>query len=513
MTDATLFVGGRVYTGGRYAEALLVEGGRVAAVGSEEEARRTAATGADRVDLAGGLVVPGLADAHLHLGDLTRAEQMFDAATTPSIPELVRRLSAWAHTHPGVAVVGGGLDPGRLAERRWPMVEELDAAVRDRPVVLYHPSGHAALVNSAALDRGPVPSSSSPVPRVPRGVLVEEQLEALGPWVEEAVPLTLDAVEATAHRLVRLGITAVGTMSTGADELALLQQLDEGGRLPIQVRAYPVLADGIPDARLSGANGGRRCTVVGVKVFLDGAFGPRTASLDEPYADDPSTRGVDRGDDAVLEVALEEARAAGLAPALHAIGDRAVGRAVRLLSKTRPGNPPARIEHASLVPPALFGPLRRVGASLVVQPGFLLSDVWLQERLGVPRARWAYPFRSLADRSVPLAGSSDAPYDRLDPWPAMRAAVRRRDDLGRSANPSPDEAVSETEAFALFAQAASQALGDRERGRLEVGAPADLVVLGVPRLGDAIRSGAAAVRATWVAGRPVRPDRSPEESV
>ena len=513
MTDTTLFVGGRVYTEGRYAEALLVEDGRVAAVGSGEEVRRSAAIGAERVDLAGGLVIPGLADAHLHIGDLTRAERMFDASTSASIPALARRLSAWAEAHPGTAIVGGGLDPGRLAERRWPTTEELDAAVRDRPVVLYHPSGHAALVNSAALERGVGPPPSRAVAGVPRGVLVEEQLEELGAWVEEAVPLTAEAVEATAHRLVRLGITAVGTMSTGGDELALLQRLDEAGRLPLQVRAYPVLADGIPDVRSSGTNGGGHCTVVGVKAFLDGAFGPRTASLEEPYADDPSTRGVDRGDDAVLEVALEEARAAGLAPALHAIGDRAVARAVRLLSKIRPGNPPARIEHASLVPPALFEPLHRLGASLVVQPGFLLSDIWLQERLGVPRARWAYPFRSLGDRSIPLAGSSDAPYDRLDPWEAMRAAVRRRDDLGRSANPSPDEAVSETEAFSLFTQGASQAMGDRERGRLAVGSPADLVVLGVPRLSDAIRSGAEAVRGTWVAGRPIRSGGSPGESV
>lgn len=504
MTDATLFVGGRIYTGRRYAEALLVEGGRVVAVGEEASTRRAAASGTERVDLAHGLVVPGLADAHLHLGEIVRSRASFDARPSGSIADLGRRLCRWAEAHPSGAVIGNGLDPGSLAERRWPNVAEMDGWFPDRPLLLFHSSGHAVAVNTAAAVLAFGEQASGEPPSRPAGVLLEDDLRPLGALVEQVLPLVPDVVERTLHELAQLGLTAVGTMNTGSEELNVLHELDEAHRLPLRVRAYPPLGRASEGLRAGAQGAGGRLAIAGMKGFLDGAFGPRTASLHGAYSDDPMTEGIDRGDDAHVAAAVEAARAVGLAPALHAIGDRAVARAVRLLSAGRPGGPPARIEHASLTPPALLGPLRRLGAYLVVQPGFVLSDVWLRERLGPERTRWAYAFRALNDLGIPLAGSSDAPYDLLDPWRGIWAAVRRQDELGRSANPTPDQAISVPEAFALYTTGAHQALGERIGGTLEPGAPADLVVLPVRGLDDAVRLGRSAVSATWIEGRPLQ---------
>ena len=505
MTEATLFVGGRVYTGRRYVEALLVEGATVVAVGTEASVRRAAPTGADRRDLGSALVVPGLADAHLHLGDLSRERFALDLSPATSITALQDRIREASRRHPRGPLVGVGLDVERLVERRWPGAGELDAVVADRPVVLYHVSGHAAVVNTATLGRGPPGIVDRPDRlRGPEGLLVEEELLGLEPIVAEALPLTADGLEATMGDLVQLGVTAVGAMNPEADELRLLDQLGAQGRLPLRVRAYPPLGPKVPSPRVP-ARPEDRFLIVGVKGFLDGAFGPRTASLDDPYSDAPATQGISRGDDHVLRQQLDEAVDAGLAPALHAIGDHAVSRAARLLKGRGSRAVPARIEHASLTPPGLLGPLRASDAHLVVQPGFLLTDLWLRGRLGRERSRWAYAFRTLADAGIPLAGSSDAPYDAVDPWRAMCAAVDRADDLGRSANPAPDEALTETEAFGMYAHGAHQALGDPQGGRLEPGARADLVVLSAPRLGEAIRRGVTAVRETWVEGRPFVP--------
>lgn len=502
MTDSVLFVGGRVFTGRRWADALLIENGQVVAVGAEASVRANAATGTERVDLGGGLVIPGLADAHLHLGELARSRYAVDAATSSSVAELARSLTEWTEAHPHGPVVGVGLDPGRLAERRWPTVRELDAIVPDRPLALYHASGHAAIVNTTA--RELLPPAPRPGRRpVPPGVLVEEELEALRPVTAEAQPLTPEAIETTARGLAGFGLTSVGTMNAGASEIAGLRDLDRAGRLPIRVRAYPPLQWAVDVGPTFAPESSGRFGIAGVKAFLDGAFGPRTASLEEPYADDATNRGIDRGDDRDLAAALNVARELGLTPALHAIGDRAVARAVRILSGLTGGGTLARIEHAGLTPPSLFEPLRRSGAYLVVQPGFVRSDVWLGERLGPSRARWAYAFRSLHDFGVPLAGSSDAPYDNPDPWRGLGAALHRRDELGRSANPSPDQAIPEGEALALYITGAHRALGERHEGELEPSAPADLVVLSGPRLGDAVRDGARTVRQTWVAGRRV----------
>ncbi len=507
MVNATRFEGGRIYTGRRYVEALVVEDGRVVAAGALGAIGRATPTGADRVDLGGRLAVPGLADAHLHLAEIVRTREGLEVGSARSIPELLGRLALPRPDRGVGAIVGRGLDPERLAERRWPTPAELDSVVADRPVVLYHASGHAALLNSRAWEEVlATPSRPRGSDRLPAGVVAEEGLATLRPIAREALPLRAEAVAAVLRELVRLGLTAVGTMTTSREELDLLEELDRRGHLPLRVVAYPPLDDLSRIPGPAGIGPAARLRIGGVKVFLDGAFGPRTASLAAPYADDPSTAGIDRGDDAELAPLLEEARRRGLTPALHAIGDRAVGRAIRLVARSAGAAPPPRLEHASLTPPSLLGPLRAVGARLVVQPGFVWSDHWLGRRLDHDRVRWAYAFRTLRDAGLELAGSSDAPFDPLDPWRGVRAAVERRDELGRSANSSPGEALPAEEALGLYTRGASLALGRPGAGSLEPGSPADLAVLEAPRLADALRASGPIVRATWVAGVAFRDD-------
>ncbi len=508
MTEATLFVGGRVYTGRHYAEALLAEGGRVVAVGTEATVRSRAPTGADRFDLAGGLVLPGLADAHLHLGDLARARASVDLRRCGSVGELLERVRESAARDPGSGVVAQGLNVEALAERRWPTADELDAVVKDRPVVLFHISSHAAVLNTAALERARARGLSSLPPGRPAGLLLEEELRTVHAWVDELLPASAAALRATVRALAAFGLTSVGSMNASPPELAALRELDAAGELPLRVRAYPSLA-GPWEAELTGSRSGGRLEVVGVKAFLDGAFGPRTAALDAPYADEPTTTGQDRGDEAPMLERLHAAARAGLAPALHAIGDRAVRRATRLLAAL-PAELPRRLEHGSLTPPAVVPELVRSRAIVVVQPSFVESDHWLRTRLGEARARWAYAFRTLADHGVVLAGSSDAPCETPDPWAGLRAAVARADPWGRSANPRTDEALTVEEAVGLYTTGAATALRREETGLLEPGATADLIVAAGPRLPDAFRAGAAGVRGSWIDGRPV--DRGAAES-
>jgi predicted amidohydrolase YtcJ len=421
-----------------------------------------------------------------------------DAGAARSIAELQDLVRSYATRRPGRPLVAMGLALEGLTERRWPTPVELDQAVRGQPVVVYHASGHVAVANSAALASLPARPATDGA-----GVVQEEELRSLRPLLEQALPLTPGLLEETVRGLVRFGVTSVGAINTGPRELALLDELAAVGRLPLRVRAYPPATTAGTLDPMTASDERMAVAVVGAKAFLDGAFGPHTASLDEPYADAPSTRGVDRGDDRELARWVEGCGEAGLTPALHAIGDRAVGRAARLLSSPSAGVSSGRIEHGSLTPPSVLELLRRARPSVVVQPGFVVSDHWLRERLGAERARWAYAFRSLLDAGVPLAGSSDAPYDAPDPWRAMRAAVERQDRLGRSANPSPYEALPVPQALGLFTEGAHRALGLVSNGRLEPGSPADLVVLAAPNLAEAVRRGAAAVRATWTQGRPV----------
>ncbi|MGP8073439.1 MAG: amidohydrolase [Thermoplasmata archaeon] len=512
MTEASLWSGGRVFTGRRYVESILVESGRVLFAGALGGAQRLAPEGVERRALGRRLLIPGIVDAHVHLSDLTRVREGFDLSATRSLAELRDRLSAWAVEHPSGPIVGRGWDPERWKGGRWPEIRDVDPVVPDRPTILYHASGHAALLNSAALRASGVLRAGSvrdpamigrSADGTPNGILYEEALRLAGSIASDRGPGG-EGLARTLGVLAAHGITAVGAMSASPHEVRALRTLDASGRLALTVRAYVRLSELSAFSAPDLVAGSRRLSVVGVKAFLDGAFGPRTAALRRPYSDDPSNSGIPVGDDGELTHQLAEAGRRGLVPALHAIGDSAVERAARLLRPwTGRSGPPARVEHAALTPPEALGPLFEARPALVVQPGFVWSDSWLADRLGPARCHWAYAFRTLINRGFVVAGSSDAPYDPVDPWRGLRAAVDRRDPSGRSANPDPGEALSPEEALGLYTTNAAASVGLPTYGHLEAGGVADLVVLTTPDLRLALASGAPPVRETWVAGQRV----------
>jgi predicted amidohydrolase YtcJ len=512
-----LLVGGRVFTGQRYCDALLIENGRVAVAGTESEARRAAPTGAERRTLSGTLVLPGLIDAHFHVADVTRSREGLHLGEVGSVEHLVAAVRQWSADHPGRSIVGRGWDPERSADRAWPTRRDLDRATADRPVVILHVSGHAGVANSVALaaagiDRTTKDPAGGRLGREadgsPDGRAYEIGLRNLIGRPDDLDLPEPAALRRTLEWTATLGLTTVGAMSAAPEEAFALRDLALAGRSPGRVRVYLhgnrwteyYRAVPVPE-RIPG-----RFAVVGVKAYTDGAFGTRTAWLSEPYSDDPGNSGVPVADDATLRSLLGAVGERGLTPALHAIGDRAVEYTLGVLEATGHTSPTAaRIEHVALTPSALFGALARVRPALVVQPGFVWSDHWLAQRLGRSRARWAYAFRSLTEQGHLLVGSSDAPYDPADPWRGLRAAVDRTDPAGRSANPLPGESLRPEEAIRLYSVNAGIALGEPELGRLEPGSPADLVLVRASSLEDAIGQGRSVVAETWVDGVPVTP--------
>jgi len=513
MGEARLWTGGRVFTGRRYVEALLVEDGAVVAAGSEPDVRREAPTGTEVVPLGGRLVIPGLIDAHLHLSDLTRFREGLDLTEVHGAAALEAKVRGWAASHAAGAIVGRGLDVDRSLGGQWPDLRELDRWVPDRSLVLYHTSGHAAMVNGVALAEAGIEGQPSRELEgrvgqrpdgTPNGILYEEALRWIAPLA--AVPLDAPSAVRTLEGLAAFGLTTVATLNVPPEELVDLRAWAAERRYPVRVRVYVRLLrlKDIRPADIAPVGPSGSFGIVGAKGFTDGAFGPRTAWLSAPYADAPEGSGLAVESDEVLASALARAAELGLAPALHAIGDRAIVRAARLLAPyVHREGARARVEHAGLTPPAALSVLAQVRPTLVVQPGFVWSDSWLPQRLGPDRDRWAYAFRTLADLGLRLVGSSDAPYDPPDPWRGLRAAVQRRDALGRSANPHPGEALAVEEAVRMYGADAGAALGEGGLGSLEVGSAADLVLLDVRGLDAAIRTGASSVRETWVGGRRV----------
>jgi predicted amidohydrolase YtcJ len=513
MSGARRFTGGHIFTGRRFVEALLIDGGRVVSAGTEPEVARASPTGCEVEHLAGGMVVPGLVDAHLHIVEVVRAEQGLPLEGLRSREELGVRLRRWAELHPAGPIIGRGWSVDGFADGNEPTRRDLESAVADRPVILYHVSGHAAVVNGLVLDAVGYTARSPDPPNgrlgrgpdgTPNGLLYERALAPVGRFSGGAYPPDPISMGRTLRSWAALGITTVGTLNTDPEELEALAALATAAALPVRVRAYlryPRFSEVDVRRPIDTAEGGI-LSIRGTKSFADGAFGPRTAWLSHPYADRPEGSGDSTLGPTDLAEVVASTVALGLVPAVHAIGDRAIGLVLNALDGAPHSPAPPRVEHAALVPPELYAVLDRVRPALVVQPGFVWSDSWLEARLGPERARFAYPFRTLTERGHLLLGSSDAPYDPVNPWRGLAAAVHRTDPEGRSANPDPGESLSPEQSFQLYTANAGRALGEADLGTLEVGARADLVVLDAPDLERAIDHGNAVVRATWRGGEP-----------
>jgi predicted amidohydrolase YtcJ len=495
--------------------AVLVEDGRIAAVG---DAGVLEVSGVDEIDYAGGVLIPGLRDAHFHPVGYAAALQRpsFKAARDfADVCDVVR--DALRERPPDSALTGLRLDDETLEEGRLPDRDVLDRAAPDHPVLLIRYCGHVAVANSAALRAAAIdPSTEDPRGGSfdrdhygrPTGVLRETAVELVARAVDARTPplLPADLVDAmTAAASLGLvgggGIVAAGPSMWGVGGNELELACAAAAELPIDL-ALLVAARSPAELEAAAARigeAGGRIRFLGLKLFSDGSLGGHTAAMLEPFADRPAERGTDRLEGAW---ALEMARAALAldgAVAVHAIGDAANHAVLDLMEiLITEGADPSRlrIEHASVLTDADIARFGRLGVTASVQPAFLASENrWLERRLGPDRLRRTYPFRSLLDAGAPLCGGSDSPVEPLDPLLGIAAA---RDRCGVVA----DERLDGVEALRLFTDWAARSMGDR--AAIEPGHPATFSVLDrdpVTAAPDGLRR--TRVLATWVNGEPV----------
>jgi predicted amidohydrolase YtcJ len=495
---------GRVFTGRRYVEAVAAEDGRVVAAGTERAVRAAAATGSDRVDLAGRVAVPGLTDAHLHLAATARDRAGVDLTGSRSIAEMGRRIRAWSLLHPDGPVVGAGWDQEQLRQRRYPTAIDLRRWLGDRPAVLQRVCRHAAVVSESVLAEVGIDGDTPDPPggRIgrapdgrPNGLLFDNALRPLRPWDERAFATPRLGLAELLDEAVSVGLTTLAPMSASPEEVESIGRLGRR-RLPVRLACY-LRADARSEfARLRAAADTPSTRLVGIKVVGDGAFGPRTAWLGRPYRDRPAESGFPLlSSEELTEVARDaEALHAGLA--VHAIGDRAIAETLAVFARVRPTVRP-RIEHVSLAPPNVLARLDAVRPHLVVQPRFVPSDAWVVERLGPRRARWTYPFRTFLAHGHAPAASSDSPVEPLDPWTGIAAAVARRPG-GAPESVDPEAAVR------MYTTHAGPVVGWPGLGSLEVGGVADIVECDGTNLRTLAAVGASRVRRVWRDGERVR---------
>jgi predicted amidohydrolase YtcJ len=451
---------------------------RILAVGAK--ARSAAGRGAQVIRLRG-TAWPGLIDSHIHLEGLADHKLAVDLTGSLDRKDALARVKEWAeHSAKDGWVVGSGWYNDAWPDPSFPTRRQLDAAVGRRPAYLRRKDGHSAWVSSEALRAAGIDKAREDPPggRIDR----DERGDATGILRETAMELVSDLVPRPGERdldgamaqvladLARVGLTAVHSMDS-ARGFASLQRLRERGRLPVRVTYNIPLAD-LPHAERIGLRSGWGdpwLRVWGVKAFLDGSLGSRTAEM----LDGSGTARLAQTD---LVDMIERCARAELNVCLHAIGDGAVRRALDALAPHRNAwslwRP--RIEHAQCVSPKDMTRMARIGAIASMQPIHAVADRELADTEWPSVTKHAYAWRALESAGVRLAFGSDAPVELADPLAGIEAATTWR----RQAKWHPELALTRASALRAYTSGAAYATGmEKELGALRPGKLCDMTVV------------------------------------
>lgn len=470
------------------AQAAAILNSRIVEVGSNAEVKRLIGKNTKTIDLRGKTVVPGFIDTHAHMASLGHSLTWIDLRGINSIKEMQKKLQDRVRETPkGKWILGRGWDQDRFKERRYPTRWDLDTVSPFNPVVFNRVCGHICVANSKALELANItketltpPSGQidkNPKTSEPTGILREAANDLVWNTVPESSEEELAQVCGLAcKKAVEAGLTSVHWFVYKPVEIRALQTLREQGRLPLRVYiVIPIeFLSCLQDAGVSTGLGDHMLKLGGVKILADGSLGARTAALNKPYNDEPSTKGILCWGRKELEETIVKAQDAGFQVCVHAIGDRAINETLSAFEKVLKKKPRKdfrhRLEHASVLNKQLIRRLRRLGLIACVQPHFVISDFWVESRLGAARARWTYPFKTLIENGVLLAGGSDCPVEPVSPLLGVYALVARES--------FPEERVSVEEALRVYTvNAAFASFEEDVKGSIEVGKLADFAVL------------------------------------
>jgi predicted amidohydrolase YtcJ len=498
-----LLVNGNIHTlspAAPRATAVAISRDRIVAVG-DDRLREQAGPETAIDDLGGRMALPGLTDAHIHWEWTSSSLRAIDLMDTPTKDEALRRVAERAATaKPGEWLIGRGWAQASWPGGAFPTAGDVDAVTPNNPVYLTARSGHAAWVNTAALKAagigsGPVDPAGGVIQRdnsgKATGILLEDPAMDL---VADLIPrLTAnelaDLMEQAQTLAWKAGLTGIHDFDD-PDAFEAMELLHEQGRLGLRVVKNinrPYIEHAIR-LRLRWGFGDNWLRLGGMKLFADGALGPRTALMIDPYDGEPDNRGVAVLDKEEIYELVSAASRAGFPSTVHAIGDKAVHDVLDVYETVRgeeaargvhPTERRHRIEHVQLIHPDDAHRLGSLDVIASMQPIHATSDYQMADRYWGARAPWSYNARMQIDMGARVAFGSDSPVEPFEPLKGIHAAATRRRADG---SPGPDGWYPEArltmdEAIRGYTLGPAYAAGMEDRlGMIAPGYLADLVV-------------------------------------
>jgi predicted amidohydrolase YtcJ len=528
-----VFINGEVLTmdaENRVAQALSVRSDRIEMLGTNEQIMALVSDQTEVIDLAGRTLMPGFIDAHGHFPGSALNTVAVDLNSPPiggmtDIPGLLDALRVRAATLPaGEWVAGFGYDDTLLAEGRHPTRAELDSVSSEHPVAILHISAHMVVANSAALEQAGIGADTpdpeggviarEPGSRTPSGLLEETARLPVMAQMLDLGPLDfLGMVSAAVREYAEYGVTTAQAGGVAPEMARGFKLASFLGLLPLRLVVFP-MQDDFGDAILAGEfdpedYSSKQIQVGPVKIVADGSIQGFTGYLTRPYHTPFQSDADYRGYPAVLRERLFEQinalHSAGYQIAVHGNGDASIDDILDAFEAAQAAHPVADprliLIHAQM---AREDQLERM-AKLGVTPSFFAAHTWFwgdRHRdlfLGPDRAAQISPAAWAQAAGLRFTSHMDTPVTPMRPLQAVWSLVHRQTLGGEILGPE-QRVDTMTALRAVTIDAAWQVFQEDNRGSLEPGKYADLVLLNGSPLRDSLNMRELQVDATWVGG-------------
>jgi predicted amidohydrolase YtcJ len=510
---------------GVFAEAALIVGDSIAAVGSGGDILDAAPAGAERIDAGGKLLLPGFQDSHIHFYDTGRKDRNLDCSGVESVEELIRRgreLLERRKASPGEPVIGMGLDQEAFTENKdYPTRYDLDRISADYPVIIARVCGHKIFCNSKALEMAGIAGSAPDIEGGevgrdgsgrPNGILGENAIALIKGIIPSptARELCRDIGRAM-DMAIQNGVTSAAAFDVEGIDYdsiagAYRQIFRERENCPRIILQCGLNGDakqldeyirrgfftGMPLHDPEGpASTGQYLKIGPIKFFADGSLGSHTAWLRRPYHDKPDTRGLAVLETGELRALVKKAAENRFQVVIHAIGDGAMDAVLDAYEQvtspaasagTESGNPLRHgVVHCQITDNGLLERMKRRGILALVQPVFLSHDYrMIESRVGKELAATSYAWGAMERLGIRCAYGTDSPVEDINPLLGIEWAVRRTGD-GADLPPEgffPEQRIDVYSAMDNYTAGTAYSNFDEQRtGRIKPGYLADLVLL------------------------------------
>ena len=507
-----LFINGEIYSmkkEGEKFQSLGIKDGKITFLGTDEEAKNLSSK--ELINLKGKMMIPGMADAHLHLYAYCQNLTFVDLSKVHNINEMINLMKEKIkNVKKGDWVKGVNFDQSKWKENRFPTLEEMDSISKDNPIIIKRCCLHAVVANSKALEMASIgknyQAGSGGIVELdkdgmPNGILREQSTKVF----DDILPDPLKNIEVqkrimqdVLNDMSSKGITTIHTYAAKIwqynEDISIYKNFEKEGKLPLRVT---VCIDELFEPEILTKeklnNPYRKVQLGAYKIFSDGSMGSRSAALKEPYSDDPKNSGFMLFTQEELNNKILTGYEHGLQPAIHAIGDRALDMTLSAIEYTlkttkekgmtdeeQKKRLPFRIIHVQMIDDDLLERMKKLPLVLDIQPIFLCTDLhWIEDRIGKERLKGSFALKTMEKAGLIQTGGSDCPVETYEPLKGIYAAVTRQDMEGYPTEGFlPEERLSVYEALCMYTKNVPYATGQESvLGTLEIGKFADLTVL------------------------------------